>query len=125
TQLVHGTTVHGQQEKGRERRDIATALLSLGAHNVIGAQAIVAGASGEALLFPGRDPQTYYHRTGPVGSMFNAFIANNRDKENANTSVACIGLGTGTLSSYGLPGQNMVFFEIDTHVRSLVEPPRF
>ncbi len=125
TQLVHGTTVHGQQERNRERRDIAMALLALGAPNGIGAQMTVAGASGDALQFPGRDPQTYYHRTGPVGSMFNAVTACNRSKANPNTSAACIGLGTGTLSAYGLPGQNMVFFEIDTHVRSLVESPRF
>lgn len=125
TQLVHGTTVHGQEESKRERRDIATALLTMGVSNGIGAQVTVVGASGDALLFPGRDPQTYYHRSGPVGSMFNAFRISNSTKANPNTSVACIGLGTGTLSSYGVSGQNMVFFEIDTHVRSLVEPPRF
>jgi hypothetical protein len=125
TQLVHGTTVHGQEESNRLRRDIATGLLTLGAPTGLGAQMTAASVSGDALLFPGRDPQTYYHRTGPVGSMFKAFIASNRAKANPNTSVACIGLGTGTLSSYGEAGQNMVFFEIDKHVRTLVEPPRF
>ena len=127
-QLVHGTTVHGQQEKMRLRRDIAAALLPLGSPNILAAQMTINSSSGDALLFPGRQPQTYYHREGPVGSMFNAFTNYNHKKANPNTSVACIGLGTGTLSSYGMPGQKMVFFEIDNHVKWLVADkpaPRF
>ena len=125
TTLVHGTTTHGLQETQLLRLDIARGLLSLGAPNVIGAAMTVESGAGQALMFPGRDPTTYYHRTGPVGSMFNAFTARNRTRENPNTAVACVGLGTGSLSSYGTPRQKMVFFEIDTHVRSLVEPTRF
>jgi hypothetical protein len=104
---------------------MCTALWPLGAPNALGAALDVRGGAGNALLFPGRDPTSYYHRTGPVGAMFNAFAARNQAKENANTAVACVGLGTGSLSSYGAPGQKMLFFEIDAHVRSLVEPPRF
>ena len=125
SQLVHGTTVHGLQELNKERSDIARALLSLGSPDPIATSLAICGGAGEAMQFPGRDPLTYYHRTGPVGSMFEAFIARNRTKDNANTNVACIGLGTGSLSSYGVPGQRMTFFEIDTHVRRLVEPPRY
>jgi hypothetical protein len=125
TTLVHGTTTHGLQETERLRRDMSVALWPLGAPNALGAALDVQCGAGNALLFPGRDPTSYYHRTGPVGAMFNAFAARNQAKENANTAVACVGLGTGSLSSYGAPGQKMVFFEIDTHVRSLVEPPRF
>jgi hypothetical protein len=124
-QLVHGTTVHGLQEVNKERFDIARALLPLGGPTVWNSAAATLGGGGESLQYPGRDPLTYYHRTGPVGSMFNAWEALNRQRQRRNTAVACIGLGTGSLSSYGMPGQTMTFFEIDTHVRRLVETPTF
>ena len=124
--LVHGTTVHGLQQVQRERFDIAQALLPFASANVLDASVTtVFGGAGNAMLYPGRDPLTYYHRLGPVGSMFSAWSGRNNQKQNPNTSVACIGLGTGSLSSYGRPGQNMTFFEIDTHVRRLVEPPTY
>src|SRR5262249_13387147 len=81
--------------------------------------------AGDATLYPGRDPLTYYHRSGPVGALFNIWSAHNAQKEHPNTDVACIGLGTGSLSAYGLPGQTMTFFEIDPHVKRLVEPPTY
>jgi hypothetical protein len=123
TTLVHGTTTHGLQEKNRLRTDILRALWPVAAPNVQGVMLDLYAGSGEAMLFPGRDPTTYYHRTGPVGSMFQAWTGRNLDKNKPNTDVACIGLGTGSLSAYGLPGQRMTFFEIDTRVRRLVEPP--
>ena len=124
-QMVHGTTIHGMQEKNTERADIARALLPLSGPNVMGSALTLCGGAGDAWQFPGRDPLTYYHRTGPVGSMFDAFHARQRDRATPNTDVACIGLGTGTLSAYGLPGQKMTFFEIDTHVRRHVESPTY
>jgi hypothetical protein len=120
-QLVHGTTVHGLQEANRERLDIARALLPVNGPNLWGAAIARVGPADEPLHFPGRDPLTYYHRTGPVGSMFAAWEELNRGQRR-NTDVACIGLGTGSLSAYGRPGQTLTFFEIDTHVRRLVEP---
>jgi hypothetical protein len=58
-----------------------------------------------------REPLTYYHRTGPIGQVFEEF-SGPRAKEN----VAVIGLGAGTLASYGEPGQNFLFFDIDLDV---------
>ncbi|MFO0878037.1 MAG: hypothetical protein U0840_11865 [Gemmataceae bacterium] len=52
-------------------------------------------------------PLTYYHRTGPVGNVFRAY---NTDPSRA---MAVIGLGTGTMSCYGLPGQTLDFYDID------------
>jgi len=125
TTLVHGTTTHGLQEKDRLRTDILRALWPVAAPTVQGVALDLFAGSGEAMQFPGRDPTTYYHRTGPVGSMFKAWTGRNLEKINPNTNVACIGLGTGSLSAYGLPGQKMTFFEIDSHVRRLVEPPDY
>ena len=79
--LVHGTTVHGLQQVGRERFDIAQALLPLGSANVLEASVTtVFGGAGNAMLYPGRDPLTYYHRLGPVGSMFSAWTGRNNQK---------------------------------------------
>ena len=126
--LVHGTTVHGQQEKDRLRRDIATTLLPMLSTNWMGAVAVQLTNGDEvanAMEYPGRSPLTYYHRKGPVGSMFNAFNARNKDNPEANTAVGCIGMGTASLTAYGKPKQKMTIFEIDTHVKRLVEPPKY
>ncbi|MGE3808672.1 MAG: hypothetical protein AB7K24_28740 [Gemmataceae bacterium] len=52
-------------------------------------------------------PLSYYHRTGPVGQVFRNY---NTDPKRA---FAVIGLGTGTMASYGMPGQRVDFFDID------------
>jgi hypothetical protein len=72
-------------------------------------------------------PRTYYHRTGPIGRVFEAF--NKRE-----IPVGLIGLGTGTMACYGLPadrgpdgrvvapGQRMDFYDIDPVVVRLSGP---
>jgi SAM-dependent methyltransferase len=57
------------------------------------------------------EPLTYYHITGPIGQVFTAF-SGPRMKEN----VALIGLGTGTLTSYGNKGQHLDIYDIDPAV---------
>lgn len=52
-------------------------------------------------------PLSYYHRSGPVGQVFRAY---NTDPKRP---VAVIGLGTGTMACYGLPGQALDFYDID------------
>lgn len=49
---------------------------------------------------------TYFHRTGPIGQVFEA-----RGFELER--VAVVGLGIGTLATYGQPHQQFTFFEID------------
>ncbi len=56
---------------------------------------------------------SYYHRTGPVGQVFTAY---NTDPKRP---FAVIGLGTGTMASYGLPGQRVDFYDIDPVVVSI------
>ena len=58
------------------------------------------------------DPQTaetYFHRTGPIGQVFAAY----QDKL-ADRHVGLIGLGSGTLASYGQPGQRQIRY-INVH----------
>jgi hypothetical protein len=118
--LVHGTILHGQQARNSDSKAVPSGVLALAPSGPLEA-AVLSALAWDEWQFPGRDPLTYYHRTGPVGSMFRAFW----QRRPKNTDVACIGLGTGSLSAYGLPAQTMTFFEIDTKVRRLVEPPTY
>ncbi|MDQ3999543.1 MAG: fused MFS/spermidine synthase, partial [Actinomycetota bacterium] len=52
-------------------------------------------------------PITYYHRTGPIGQLFEAL------PEEVTSRPAVIGLGTGTMACYNRPGQQLDFYEID------------
>jgi hypothetical protein len=58
-----------------------------------------------------REPLSYYHRSGPIGQVFAEFSGPKAKKD-----IGVIGLGTGTLASYGEPGQSFTFFEIDRSV---------
>ena len=65
-------------------------------------------------------PLTYYTRAGPIGQVFEAF-SHARPK----TRVAVVGLGTGSMACYGIPGQEFVFYEIDPAVERIAREPRF
>jgi hypothetical protein len=123
TQLVHGTTVHGAQYRDEVpyETSLTQALWLAGANGPADALGLAYVAQPH-FEFPGREPLTYYTRSGPVGVMFD--VVRNREAGGKPTDVACIGLGTGTLSAYGRPGQKMTFFEIDWTVRNLVESDR-
>jgi hypothetical protein len=60
-----------------------------------------------------RVPISYYHRTGPVGEIFRAY---NNDPRRA---FGVIGLGTGSMACYGLPGQRVTFYDIDPVVKRI------
>ncbi|MEJ7640038.1 MAG: fused MFS/spermidine synthase [Singulisphaera sp.] len=77
---------------------------------------------GQQGLDPGlrREPMTYYHRTGPIGQVFEAFGA-----RPARPDVAVVGLGAGSLACYAAPGQGWTFYEIDPAVVRIARDPRF
>jgi spermidine synthase len=66
------------------------------------------------------EPLTYYHRTGPIGQVFAAF-----DGPNSKPHVAVVGLGAGSIASYGRPGQEMTFYEIDPVVQRIAEDKQY
>ncbi len=67
-----------------------------------------------------REPLTYYDRNGPVGQVFAEFSGPKAKKE-----VAIVGLGTGTIASYGQAGQHFVFYEIDPTIERIARDPRY
>src|ERR687883_368461 len=74
-----------------------------------------------AQIFDGSNPPTpttYYHRTGPIGQLFDAL-----PNDTARAPFATIGLGTGTMACYAQPGQQMTFYEIDPLVEKMARDP--
>lgn len=123
TRLVHGTTLHGMQCRWTKELEMAAATKLLTPTHPLEVAVLQTTLHHTTEGFGRERPLTYYHRTGPVGDMFRVFRQKVRENPNTNTSVACIGLGTGSLSTYGEPNEKMTFFEIDQHVKDLVEPP--
>lgn len=58
------------------------------------------------------EPTLYFHRGSPVGDAFRLFGRGVRD-------AGVIGLGAGTLASYGRPGMKMTFYELDPDVAEI------
>jgi len=69
---------------------------------------------------PSDEPLTYYHRTGPVGDIFA-----NTHAGRSNRPLGFVGLGTGSLTAYGQPGQSVTIYEIDPLVRRIAEDARY
>ena len=65
-----------------------------------------------------REPLTYYHRTGPIGQVFDVL----RERI-ARANIAVVGLGAGTLACYAQPGQHWTFYEIDPVVAKIAGTP--
>ena len=61
-----------------------------------------------------RDPQAYYHPSGPIGQVFQAW-----EPSLGNARIGVVGLGAGGLAAYARPGQRWTFYEIDPEVERI------
>jgi hypothetical protein len=61
-----------------------------------------------------QEPLSYFHRTGPIGQIFDAV-----PQASAASDVAVIGLGVGTLASYRTGAQRWTYYEIDPVVEEI------
>ena len=68
------------------------------------------------------EPWTYYHRTGPVGDVFDTMQT--RESFYKRGQIGIVGLGTGSIAAYGLPGQHFTYFEIDPAVEQIARDPQ-
>jgi hypothetical protein len=77
---------------------------------------------GEQIRKPGQrsEPLTYYHTSGPIGQVFTEFSG-----PRAKRNIGLIGLGAGTLASYGEPGQHMTFYDIDPLVKAIATNEKY
>jgi spermidine synthase len=67
-----------------------------------------------------REPLAYYHRSGPLGQIYQVFSS-----PKAKEEVAVIGLGTGTIAAYAQAGQHLTFYEIDPTMEQIARDPRY
>jgi SAM-dependent methyltransferase len=100
----HGKTLHV------ERNFFGVARVTLGQAGTL--RYLVHGNTlhGEQFVDPGRqcEPLAYYHRSGPLGEVFNCF-----QKRPASSPVAVVGLGAGATACYARPKEQWTFYEID------------
>ena len=64
-------------------------------------------------------PLAYYHRDGPLGSLFAA-----RSWREGPWRVGVVGLGAGATASYANAGESWTFFELDPLVARVAEDPQ-
>ena len=93
--LVYHTLMHGSTMHGEQSRDPDDAL----------------------------DPWTYYHRSGPVGEVFDAL--EDREAFLRHGRIGVVGLGTGSIAAYAQAGQTLDYFEIDAAVRRIAQNPDY
>jgi hypothetical protein len=67
-----------------------------------------------------QEPLSYYSRGGPVGDVFDAWPGTDRLQR-----VAVVGLGAGTLATYGKAGQEFTFYEIDPAIERIARNDRY
>jgi SAM-dependent methyltransferase len=75
-----------------------------------------------------REPQAYYTRSGPAGSILRAMQAktlygNAGDARKARWAV--VGLGAGAMACYLQPGESLTYYEIDPLVEHISLDPRY
>ncbi|HEX8189552.1 MAG TPA: fused MFS/spermidine synthase [Pyrinomonadaceae bacterium] len=70
------------------------------------------------------EPVSYYHREGPLGSVFKHVRAKREAAAGAPLSVAVVGLGAGTTAAYSRAGEAWTFYEIDPLVVDIARDPR-
>jgi hypothetical protein len=66
------------------------------------------------------EPLSYYHRTGPLGAVFDAY----RERP-ASPNVAVVGLGTGATAAYARAGERWTFYDINPTVLQIAETPDY
>ncbi len=123
--LVHGTTLHGIQSTADAGVPAYLRLNPISGHTQKYVELQLLGpldgwsAAAKLGLWTAwdykKEPLTYYHRTGPVGHMFDVTY-----RRFPGADFAMVGLGTGSVSCYAGQGQTLTFYEIDPNVKAMV-----
>ena len=66
------------------------------------------------------EPLAYFHKNGPIGSIFALDVTKKPDFK-----AAILGLGIGSLLAYAQPGQEFSFYEIDPDVIKIAQNPDY
>lgn len=68
-----------------------------------------------------RVPLSYYHPSGPIGDV----MVQHQQAHAADSRVAVVGLGTGTLATYARPEERWTFYEINPDVVRIATDPKY
>jgi hypothetical protein len=126
---VAAVLLAGQWYEGTQGRPLAVARSFFGIHRVTlepqhNWHQIIHGNTvhGRQSLDPSlrKEPLTYYHRSGPAGSVF-ASLGSRWE----HARFAVIGLGAGSLAAYAGPAQEWTFYEIDPVVETIARDPAY
>ncbi|NLF96160.1 MAG: fused MFS/spermidine synthase [Candidatus Riflebacteria bacterium] len=66
------------------------------------------------------EPLAYFHKNGPIGSIFALKLTRKPDFK-----AGILGLGIGSLLAYAKPGQEFTFYEIDPEVIKIAQNPDY
>ncbi|PKL50314.1 MAG: hypothetical protein CVV42_03405 [Candidatus Riflebacteria bacterium HGW-Riflebacteria-2] len=66
------------------------------------------------------EPLAYFHKNGPIGSIFAQEFAKKSDFK-----AGILGLGIGSMLAYAKPGQEFTFYEIDPEVIKIAQNPDY
>jgi hypothetical protein len=75
-----------------------------------------------------REPEAYYAKSGPAGSILQAMEAKSLLGNSADLPKprwAVVGLGAGAMACYVQPGESLTFYEIDPNVRGIASDPQY
>jgi hypothetical protein len=75
-----------------------------------------------------REPEAYYTKSGPAGSILQAMEARSPLGNSADLPKprwAVVGLGAGAMACYVQPGESLTFYEIDPNVRGIASNPQY
>ena len=119
--LYHGTTLHGTQYilEGPKPPCAASCLMTSPLAPMPQFIACL-GALDLEVFDRQREPLSYYHRLGPIGQLFRDLRVPKGERR-----IAVVGLGTGTLASYGEAGDEFTFYEIDKRVLEIAGNPKY
>lgn len=118
-QLSHGTTLHGVQATNIPLGGVPSARLTPEERFDLLFKSRREINPGDEPAWRPLIPTTYYHPTGPIGDVFKMLTEQNRMGR-----IALVGLGTGSLAAYAVPGVRMTYYEIDPAVIEIAADPR-
>jgi len=116
--LHHGTTLHGVQLRTQSLRPADAPAPPIALRDALFWGPPDAFTPNQRTELYYLLPVTYFHPSGPIGEVMQLCAAQGRLQD-----VAVIGLGTGSLASYGRPGGTFTFFEIDPAVARIANNP--
>src|SRR5262249_5053533 len=117
--LIHGNINHGMQHM-RDSDQLTAELLVPLAAAYRPMDVLLSAAARQQTWAESHYPVAYFHPSTPYGQLFLSFRG-----DHAKQNIAILGLGTGGLAGYAIPGQKWTYFELNPAVEKIARNPRY